>query len=320
MTIPYPEIDVFSEGMLDVGDANSIYWTQAGNPKGVPVLLLHGGPGSGSSTSARRFYDPDHYSIIQFDQRGCGKSVPHASEPDADFAVNTTWHLVADIERLRSHLGIERWLVYGNSWGCTLALIYAQRHPERVMAMVLVGVTMTRKSEIDWLYHGMGRLFPEEWHRFRLGVPVSERDGDLVAAYYRLLQQPDPAIHAKAAADWHDWEAASILADGRSTLPRQWSNSSYRIARARIITHYFHHRAWLDERQVLRDIPLISEIPSVLIQGRLDLEAPLTTAWELSQAWPNAKLVVLSNSAHSATTSEMVSAIIEATDNFRGLR
>lgn len=315
----YPEIEPYDQGMLDVGDANSIYWMQSGNPNGVPVVILHGGPGSGSSAGARRFFDPQHYRIIQFDQRGCGKSLPHASEPEIDLFANTTWHLVADIERLRLFLGIEHWLVYGNSWGCTLALVYAQAHPERVAALIVAGVTMTRQSEIDWLYKGLARFFPEEWERFRAGVPESQRDGDLVAAYYQLLRDPDPAVHLKAARDWHEWESANILADSRATLSNHWADSSYVIARARIITHYFHHRGWLGDEQILRNVHRLAGIPCTMIQGRLDLEAPVVTAWELSRAWPTARLVVVPNATHSPGMSEMAAAIVDATDAFRAL-
>lgn len=315
----YPEIEPYDQGMLDVGDANSIYWMQSGNPNGVPVVILHGGPGSGSSAGARRFFDPQHYRIIQFDQRGCGNSLPHASEPETDLSANTTWHLVADIERLRLVFGVERWLVYGNSWGCTLALVYAQAYPERVAALVVAGVTMTRQSEIDWLYRGLARFFPEEWELFRLGVPENQRDGDLIAAYYRLLRDPNPAVHLKAARDWHEWESANILVDPRATLSGRWADSNYVIARARIITHYFHHRGWLDDKQILRNVHRLAGIPCTMIQGRLDLEGPVVTAWELSRAWPMARLIIVPNAAHSPGTSEMAAAIVDATDAFRAL-
>lgn len=315
----YPDLVSFDEGLLDVGDGQRIFWTQSGNPQGMPVLVLHGGPGSGSSTGTRRYFDPRHYRIIQFDQRGCGNSLPHASEHEIDLSTNTTWHTVADIERLRLLLGIERWILFGNSWGCTLALVYAQAHPDRVASLLVVGVTMTRRSEIDWLYHGLGRFFPEQWKRFCDAVPLQDRDNDLVGAYYRLLCNPDPAIHVKAATDWHEWEAASILVDPRATLSARWSDLRYLTARARIITHYFHHLAWLEERQILLDIHRIADIPCTMIQGRLDLEAPVVTAWELSQAWPEAKLIVVPNAAHSPATSEMAAIIIDTTNALRTL-
>ncbi|WP_083196741.1 prolyl aminopeptidase [Rhizobium sp. AC27/96] len=315
----YPDLVSYDEGLLDVGDGQRIFWTQSGNPDGVPVLILHGGPGSGSSSSARRYFDPQHYRIIQFDQRGCGNSLPHASEPEIDMSANTTWHTVADIEQLRLFLGVERWHVFGNSWGCTLALLYAETHPDRVSSLLVVGVTMTRQSEIDWLYRGLGRFFPEEWARFRAAVPVQDRDGDLVEAYYRLLRNPDSAVYIKAAKDWHEWEAASIVVDPRSTMPMRWSDPRYVTARARIITHYFHHLAWLEEQQILRDIKRLAGIPCTMIQGRLDLEAPVITAWELSQAWPEAKLVIVPSGAHSLATSDMAIAIVGVTDALRTL-
>ncbi|WP_205926290.1 MULTISPECIES: prolyl aminopeptidase [unclassified Rhizobium] len=313
----YPDTIPFDEGLLDVGDGQRIYWMLSGNPEGVPVLILHGGPGSGSSAGTRRYFDPQYYWIIQFDQRGCGRSLPHASEPESDLSANTTWHSIADIEQLRLELGVERWTVFGNSWGCTLALIYAETHPHHVDGLLLVGVTMTRQSEIDWLYRGLGRFFPQEWARFRAAVPQEDRDGDPVAAYYRLLCDPDPATHVKAARDWHEWEAASILIDPRATLSPRWSDPHYLTARARIITHYFHHLAWLEDRQILRDIHRLAGIPCAMIQGRLDLEAPLVTAWELSQAWPEAKLVIVANAAHSMAVTEMTTAIIRVTDGLR---
>jgi proline iminopeptidase len=316
-TMLYPDTTPFSEGLLEVGDGHRIYWMQSGNPEGVTVLVLHGGPGSGSSARTRRYFDPRYYRIIQFDQRGCGGSLPHASEPVIDLSANTTWHTIADIEQLRLRLGVERWIVFGNSWGCTLALAYAETHPQQVKSLLLVGITMTRQSEIDWLYKGLARFFPEEWARFRAAAPEEDRDGDLVTAYYHLLRDPDPAIHVKAARDWHEWEAASILVDPRETQPSRWSDPRYLAARARIITHYFHHLAWLEERQILRDIHRLAGIPCTMIQGRMDLEAPLVTAWELSQAWPEAELVVVANAAHSPAVAEMAAAIIRATDGLR---
>lgn len=315
----YPEIPPYDQGLLDVGDGQRIFWMQSGNPKGMPVVILHGGPGSGSSAGTRRYFDPQYYRIIQFDQRGCGNSLPHASEPEIDLSANTTRHSVADIERLRLLFGIERWIVFGNSWGCTLALVYAETHPDRVESMLVFGITMTRQSEIDWLYRGLGRFFPEEWARFRAAVPAEARDGDLVGAYYRLLLDPDPAVHVRAASDWHEWEGASILVDPRASLSPRWSDPRYLTARARIITHYFHHRAWLEDRQILRDIHRLAGVPCTMIQGRLDLEAPVVTAWELSQAWPEAKLVIVPNSAHSPATAEMAAAIVDATDALRAL-
>jgi proline iminopeptidase len=316
----YPEIEPDDQGMLDVGDGNRIAWEVCGNPDGKPAVALHGGPGSGRSTWARRYFDPAAFRIILFDQRGCGASTPHAGDTETDLAVNTTAHLLRDMERLREHLGVERWLVFGHSWGCTLGLAYAERHPGRVSALVLVGVTMTRRSEIDWLYRGLAPIFPEQWTRFREGVPEGARDGDLVAAYYGLLNDPDPAVHEKAARDWHDWEAASITVDPDAAPPQRWSDPRFRLARARIVTHYFHHDGWLEDGALLKGAGALAGIPGVMVQGRLDLEAPLATAWELARAWPDGDLVVVPHAGHSDSDAGMAEAITAATDRFAGVR
>jgi proline iminopeptidase len=316
MTSLYPEIEPYQHGMLAVGDGHLLYWETCGNPTGKPVVILHGGPGSGCTPGLRRFFNPDHYQIILFDQRNCGRSLPHASDPSVDLSTNTTQHLVADIEALRAHLGIDRWLVYGQSWGSTLALAYAQSHPDQVTEIILAGVTTTRRSEIDWLYRGMAPLFPEQWARFRAGVPEAERDGDLVQAYYRLLHSPDAEVRTKAAQDWHTWEAASISIDPDAKPSARWQQPDYRMARARIITHYFHHNAWLDDQQLLRNAGVLREIPGILIQGRLDLGAPLVTAWELAQVWPGSELVIVQGAGHSTGDPGMTEAIISATNRF----
>ncbi|UGX88856.1 prolyl aminopeptidase [Phyllobacterium meliloti] len=327
----YPEIEPYSHGMLAVGDGNSIYWEICGNPQGIPALVLHGGPGSGCSTNARRFFDPDRYRIILFDQRGCGRSTPHASDADADMSVNTTAHLLADIECLRQYLDASCWLVFGMSWGCTLGLAYAEKHPDRVLALVLAGVTTTRRSEIDWLYRGIAPLFPEQWVKFRAGTSgagfdittmregdelIEERDGDLVSAYYHLLNNADPNVRLKAARDWHEWEAASILINPAATPSSKWSDDRYILARARIITHYFHHNAWLENGVLLREASALNGISGIMVQGRFDLEAPLVTAWELSQVWPDSELVIVPNAGHSPTDTGMSEAIVAATDRF----
>jgi proline iminopeptidase len=314
----HPAVEAYDHGLLDVGDGNRVYWEVAGNPEGKPALVLHGGPGSGSSTLSRRFFDPRAYRVVLFDQRGCGRSTPHASDPRTDLSANTTEHLLGDIEHLRRHLRIDRWLIFGGSWGSTLGLAYAERNPQRVSEIVLVGVTMTRRSEIDWLYRGVAPLFPEQWRRFRAGVPESEREGDLVEAYHRLLQDPDPALRAKAAKDWHDWEAALLSADPKARPPSQWSRPDFRMARARIVTHYFRHGAWLEEGALLRNAGALAGIRGVLVQGRLDLAAPLVTAWELDQAWPEGELVIVRGAGHSPADPGMGEAILTATDRFAG--
>lgn len=312
----YPDIEPYDSGMLDVGDGNCIYWAVCGNPEGMPAVILHGGPGSGHSTRSARFFDPTAYRIILFDQRGCGRSTPHASDPNTDLSVNTTTHLLRDLERLRHHLDIDRWLVFGVSWGCTLGLAYAMQHRDRVAALTLAGVTTTRRSEIDWLYRGLAPLFPEQWDRFRLGAPAHARDGDLVAAYYDLMGNPDLAVRTRAAQDWHDWEAASISIHPHIKPSPKWADPRYRMARARIVTHYFHHNAWLEDGILLRQAHRLNGIPGVMVQGRLDLEAPPVTAWELSRIWRDGELVLVNNAGHSPAYPDISNAVIAATDRF----
>jgi proline iminopeptidase len=315
MAEPYPPIEPYEHGLLDVGDGNRMYWETSGNPDGKPALVVHGGPGSGSGPGNRRYFDPAHYRVVLFDQRGCGQSTPHASDPATDMSVNTTEHLLADMERLREHLGIERWTLYGGSWGSTLILAYAERHPQRVSEVVLLGVTMTRRSEIDWLYRGVRRFFPEQWARFCAGVPEEERD-DLVGAYARLMEDPDPAVREKAAADWVAWEDAVISLESAGT-PNAYSarQGDTRLAFVRICSHYFSNGAWLEDGALLRDAGRLAGIPGVLFHGRLDLGSPLGTAWELAQAWPDSELVVVGDSGHTGSET-MKAMILETTDRF----
>ncbi len=312
--VHYPPTEPFDHGMLDVGDGQLMYWEDCGNRDGKPAVVLHGGPGTGCSPGMRRSFNPEAYRIVLFDQRGAGRSLPHACDPATDLSMNTTDHLVDDIERLREHLGIERWLVFGGSWGSTLALAYAERHPERVTEMVIAAVTMTRRSEIQWLYHGVGRFFPAEWARFQAGVPTGDRDGDLVDAYARLLAHPDDVIREQAARDWCDWEAAVVSLDSGGGPHPRFADARFRMAFARIVTHYFRHGAWLDEGQLLRDAHRLVGIPAVLIHGRLDLGGPLLTAWELAQAWPSSELIILDNAGHMST--ELGDHVTAATNRF----
>jgi len=310
----YPMIEPYESGMLRVGDGQQLYWETCGNPAGKPALVVHGGPGSGCTPGHRRYFDPAAYRIVLFDQRGAGRSTPRVTAT-TDLSANTTVHLLEDIERLREHLGISRWLVWGNSWGVTLGLAYAERHPTRVTEMVLAAVTMTRPGDIHWLYHEVGRYFPEEWRRFRGGVPEDERDGDLVAAYYRLLnEQPDVASRERAAADWCAWEdAAMSLEDGWTPHPR-YTDPAFRMTFARIVTHYFHHRAWLADGQLLRDAHRLDGIPGVLVHGRLDLGSPSDVPYLLAQAWPGAELQFVG--AGHAGGKDMFTCIIDATNRF----
>jgi len=316
MPVFYPETEPYDHGLLDVGDGNQIYWELCGNPHGKPAVVLHGGPGSGCTSGMRCYFDPRAYRIVLFDQRGCGRSTPHASDLSTDLAVNTTAHLMADMERLRRHLDVERWLLFGVSWGSTLALAYAEQHPQQVSEIVLAGVTMTRRSEIDWLYRGVAPLFPVQWARFRACAPAAERDGDLVEAYHRLLYHPDPAVCHKAAQDFHDWEAALMSIDPDAKPNPRWADANFRMARARIVTHYFRHNAWLADDILLRNAGALAGIPGVLVQGRLDLSGPLVTAWELAQAWPNSELVIVQGAGHSTSDPGMSEAVIAAMDRF----
>jgi proline iminopeptidase len=315
MAAPYPPNEPYDHGLLDVGDGNLVYWETRGNPDGKPAAIVHGGPGSGLEGSKGRSFDPDRYRIVIFDQRGCGRSTPHASDPATDMSVNTTDHLLADMERLREYLGIERWLLFGGSWGSTLILAYAERHPERVSGIVIPNVTTCRRSEIDWLYRGVGRFFPEAWERFRLGVPEAER-GDLLAAYARLMESPDADVRGKAAADWLAWEDAVISQEPHGT-PNAYSDRppAAQLALVRICAHYFSHGAWLEDGALLRDAHRLAGIPGVLIHGRLDMGSPLGTAWELARAWPDARLVVIDDSGHTGSET-MNNEILAALDAF----
>lgn len=317
---PYPPIEPYATGMLDVGDGQSIYWETSGNPEGKAALALHGGPGSGSTPGRRRWFDPRRYRIVQLDQRGCGRSAPHAGDLTTDLAENTTHHLIADLERLREHLGIDRWLVWGGSWGVTLALAYAQRYPERVSEMILLSITMTRRADVRWFGRETGRFFPEEWERFRAGVPAGDRDGDLVAAYDRLLNgSGDPARRIRAARDWVAWEDAILsLEEGYVSPHPRWADQRYMVGFARIVTHYFSHAAWLEEDELLRNAPRLAGIPGILVHGRLDLSGPPDVAWRLARAWPGAELHFVAG-GHTGD-AEMDRLLLAATDRFAARR
>jgi len=301
-------------GHLDVGDGDRIWWYEIGDPAGTPAVVLHGGPGSGSNPAAASFFDDSVYRVILFDQRQCGHSTPHASDPATDLSSNTTEHLLADLERLRNARKVERWIVYGHSWGALLGVLYAQRHPERVRALVLVGCPIGRRSEIDWLYRGVGMFLPAEFESFQEAVPPEDRGGNLIEAYHRLVNDLDPDVCRAAAAAFHDWEWASVSADADTRPPKSWLDTRFQLARARIVTHFFRHNCWLQDEHVLRNADALAGIPGALVTGRLDLNAPVVGAWELARTWPDANLVIVPDAGHSAGDPGMFRAIRAATD------
>lgn len=311
----FPVAPTRRAGWLAVGDGHEIHWHEAGNPDGLPVVLLHGGPGSGSRDSTRRHFDPARFRIIGFDQRGCGQSRPHAGDGLAALEANSTAHLVADLELLRAHLGISRWALFGHSWGVTLGLAYAEAHPERVLGAVFVGVTTTRRREIDWLYHGLAPLFPAEWAAFVAGAPAGTDETRLLAAYHGAVMADAAARHLPAALAFHAWDTASVSATGAPAMAGTVPGAAEMrqvLGRARIVTHYFTHGAFLAEGQLLAAAHRLRGIPGWLVNGRLDLQSPLTTAWELARAWPEAQLVVVDNAGHATGDPGMEGAIATA--------
>ncbi|ORI17016.1 prolyl aminopeptidase [Rhodococcus sp. 1163] len=315
----YPPIEPFDGGLLDVGDAQHIYWEVSGNPAGKPVVFVHGGPGGGTGPMQRRYFDPTVYRIVLFDQRGCGRSQPHIAD-GGDLAVNTTDRLVADMEKLRTHLVIERWLVFGGSWGSTLSLVYAQTHTERVSGVILRGIFLLRRSEIDWYYNGgAGHIFPEQWDKFLAPIPKNERDGDLVEAYHRLLTSDDRDIATSAAVAWSEWEASTSYLIPRPDQIAQNQDSRFALAFAGIENHYFRNAGFLRDNQVLDDAHKLEGIDGIIVQGRYDVVCPATSAWELHKAWPGAELVMVDDAGHSAAEPGIVHHLIEATDQFASL-
>jgi len=308
----FPEIEPFDTGMLAVDERHTLYYEQCGNPQGKPVVLLHGGPGAGCSAKMRRFHDPAKYRIVLFDQRGSGRSTPHA-----DLVGNTTWDLVADTETLRTKLGIERWQVFGGSWGSTLALAYAQKHPERVTELVLRGIFMLRRWELEWFYQqGASRLFPDAWEPYVQAIPESER-GDLIAAYHRRLTSPDEETRLAAARAWSVWEGATSFLRVDPAFVIGHEDAAFALAFARIENHYFVNRGFFDaDDQLLRDAPRIADIPGVIVHGRYDVVCPIQNAWDLHKAWPKAELVISPTSGHSAFEAENIDALVRATDSF----
>jgi len=308
----YPFIEPFASGYLEVGDGHRLYYEQCGNPSGKPAVFLHGGPGGGGDVNARRFFDPQQYRIVVFDQRGAGRS-----EPRASVVANTTQHLVADIESLRTHLQIDRWLVFGGSWGSTLALTYASSHPQRVTELVLRGIFLLRKREIDWFYQeGASRIFPDRWQEFLAPIPQEER-GDLLGAYHRRLHSTDRSVRLEAARAWSIWEGATSSLVPNEDLLRSFGAEDFALALARIETHYFVNRGFFDsETALLESVERIRDVPAVIVQGRYDVVCPMESAWELGAVWPQARLRILPAAGHSAYEPDITSALIEATDEF----
>ncbi|WP_245681518.1 prolyl aminopeptidase [Actinomadura kijaniata] len=312
----YPPVEPHESGMLDVGDGNEIYWEVCGNPGGKPVVFLHGGPGGGCSPDHRRLFDPDAYRIVLFDQRNCGRSLPHASDPDVALDDNTTWHLVADMEKLREHLGVERWQVFGGSWGSALALAYAQAHPDRVSELVLRGIFMLRPFELYWFYQeGASLLFPDLWEKYVAPIPEDERE-DLIAAFAERLNSPDRETRVAAARAWAQWEGGAISLRPRPERVDSYGDPDYAVAFARIENHYFTHEGWFEDEQLLRDVERIRRIPAVIVQGRYDVCTPPATAWDLHRAWPEAEFHLVDDAGHAYDEPGILHHLIEATDRF----
>jgi proline iminopeptidase len=311
----YPEIAPFRTGRLRVSDVHDLYFEESGNPDGKPVVFLHGGPGGGTEPKHRRFFDPARYRIVLFDQRGSGKSTPHASLVD-----NTTWHLVADAEALRAHLGIAKWQVFGGSWGSTLAMAYAQEHPDRVSELVLRGVFLLRKQEIDWFYQrGASAIFPDAWEPYVAAIPEAER-GDFVRAYYERLTSDDARVRSDAARAWSVWEGMTSCLTPNAELVARYGGDVFAEAFARIECHYFVNGGfWGADKEPLNParIARIRHIPGVIVQGRYDVVCPMETAWALHRAWPEATLRIVGDSGHSATEPGTVHELVTATDAFR---
>lgn len=309
----YPPIEPYASGMLDTGDGHRIRWERVGTPGMTPAVFLHGGPGAGCSPRHRRLFDPARYDVLLFDQRGCGGSRPFAS-----LERNTTWDLVADIERLRELAGVERWLVFGGSWGSTLALAYAETHPERVTAMVLRGIFLLRRAELRWYYQeGASWLYPDLWEAFLAPIPEAERD-DLMAAYRRRLTGDDPRVQVEAAKAWSTWEGSTITLLPDPDLSAHYGEDDFALAFARVENHYFVHGAWLEEGQLLRGVDRIRHIPGVIVQGRYDLATPARSAWDLHRAWPEADFHLVPDAGHAFDEPGILDHLLDATDRFAG--
>lgn len=311
-TYLYPPIEPYNTGKLKVSAIHEIYYEESGNPKGKPVLYLHGGPGAGSDGNQRRFFNPDKYRIVLMDQRGCGKSTPHACLDD-----NTTWHLVADLEALRQHLKIDRWQVFGGSWGSTLALAYAQSHPEQVTELVLRGIFLVRPQELSWFYqYGTSMLFPEAWEKYLAPIPEPER-GSLIKAYYARLTAADPSIRIEAARAWSTWEGSTVRLLPDQSFVDGFASEEFALAFSRIECHYFINKAFFPtDNYLIENIGKIRHIPAVIVHGRYDVVCPADSAWQLHKAWPEAELFLVPDAGHSAHEPGIQQALVMATDRF----
>lgn len=311
----YPPIEPYDQGFLAVSSLHTLYYEQCGNPAGKPVVFLHGGPGGGIDPIYRQYFDPSRWRVVLFDQRGCGKSLPYA-----ELRENTTWDLVADIEKLRQHLGIDRWFVFGGSWGSALALAYGQTHPQSCLGFVLRGIFLLRPFELRWFYQsGAGYFFPDAWEHYLEPIPPEERD-DLLAAYHRRLNDPDPQVRLRAARAWSVWEASTSKLIPSPELIERFGRGEFAEAFARIECHYFVHGGFLDpEDQLLRGVGRLRHLPAVIVQGRYDVVCPPISAWELHQAWPEAEFRMIPDAGHSITEPGIRTALLEATDRFAGL-
>jgi proline iminopeptidase len=312
----YDPIEPFDRGRLPVSPIHTLYYEQCGNPEGQPVVFLHGGPGGGIVEDYRRYFDPETYRVVLFDQRGSGQSTPHASLEE-----NTTWHLVADIERLREHLGIDGWMVFGGSWGSTLSLAYAQTHPQRVRQLVLRGIFLCRPKEIEWFYQeGASAIFPDVWEEYVKVIPEAERH-DMLTAYHRRLTSEDEAVRLEAARAWSIWEGSTSKLFPDPGLIEHFAEPQQALSLARIECHYFMHNSFFEtDNYLIENVGKIRHIPAVVVQGRYDVVCPMMSAWELHRAWPEAELHVIPDAGHSVSEPGIVDALIEATDRFRGAR
>jgi proline iminopeptidase len=307
----YPEIEPCETGTLDVGDGHVIYWERVGTKGAKPAVFLHGGPGGGISPKQRRVFDPARYDVLLFDQRGCGRSTPHA-----ELEANTTWHLVADIERLREMVGVDKWLVFGGSWGSTLALAYAETHPEHVSELVLRGIYTLTRAEMDWYYRfGVSEMFPDKWERFVEPIPEAER-GDMLNAYRKRLTSEDAATRLAAAKAWSVWEGETITLLPEPETSTVFGQDEFALAFARIENHFFVHAGWLEDGQLIRDAHKIRHIPGVIVHGRYDMPCPLRFAWALHKAWPEAEFQIVEGAGHAFTEPGILDQLIRATDKF----